>query len=60
MAAGSRSLPIVTKCKTRIPRDVRTFVSLPLQTSEAGCSNVTPGTSSPIPGDDPRDEEESG
>lgn len=47
----------VTTSETRVIRDVRTGVSIPLLVSNAGCSNKTPCPSSSIPGDDPRDEE---
>jgi len=49
----------VTESDTRVIRDVRTSVSLPLWISGAGCSNKTPRSSSSIPGDDPRDDEAS-
>jgi len=47
----------VTTSETRVIRDVRTGVPLPLLISDAGCSNKTSRPSSSIPGDDPRDEE---
>lgn len=60
MCGGQIQQPVlVTKSEIRVKRDVRTKVSLPPRISEAGCSNKTPRPSSSIPGDDPRDDEES-